>query len=433
MILATEVIKKKRLGLPNTTEELQYLIKGYTKGEIPDYQMAAWLMAVTLKGMTEQETLDLTNLMLNSGKVMRFEDITRPKMDKHSTGGVGDKTTMIIGPVVAACGVVMPTISGRGLGHTGGTLDKLEGIPNFVSRLESAKFHKLLRDEGLCFMGQTEEICPADRKIYALRDVTSTIDSLPLICASIMSKKLAEGIDGLVLDIKVGTGAFMKSEEAAVTLAQNLINIGKRAKKKVIALLTNMDEPLGSWVGNAVEVRECIKILKNDPLTDREQKTRELSLILSSHILFASGVSPSLNEAYKKAKDSIETGSALRKFHAVCRAQGGDLSALPNPRFHQEVPSPVAGFVETYNTEEIGNSAIMLRAGRKTVADTIDPAAGIQIHKSIGDRIEKGETLFTLYADNKRLFNEAQKRLLGSVRISAKAPALKPLILRTLT
>ncbi len=430
--LVTEIIKKKRLGLVNTKEEIQFLVEGYTKNSVPDYQMAAWLMAVTLKGMSDQETHDLTSIMLHSGKVMNFSDITRPKVDKHSTGGVGDKTTLILGPIVAACGVVMPTIAGRGLGHTGGTLDKLESIPGFVTRLDSAKFARILRDDGLCFMGQTDEICPADKKIYALRDVTSTIESFPLICASIMSKKFAEGIDGLVLDVKAGSGAFMKTEDEAVALAQKLKGIGTHAGKKVAALITNMDEPLGSWVGNAVEVRECLKIMRNEKVTTREEKTKELSLTLAATMILIGGVEQSLAAARKKAEQTIIDGTAIRKFEKVCRAHGGDLSALPTARFKHEVIATETGFLGSLNSEEIGNSAILLRAGRKQVSDQIDPAAGIQIHKSLGDEVKKGEPLFTLFAEHKKLFEDCEKRLLGSARITAQRPTLKPLILRTL-
>ncbi len=432
-LLTTEVIKKKRLGLPNTKEELAFLINGYTRGEIPDYQMAAWLMAVTLKGMNDEETMELVSLMLHSGLVMDFKDITRPKVDKHSTGGVGDKTTLILGPIVASCGIVMPTIAGRGLGHTGGTLDKLEAIPGFVTRLPSHKFQKILRDEGLCFMGQTDEICPADQKIYALRDVTSTIESLPLICASIMSKKLAEGIDGLVLDVKTGNGAFMRTEESAVNLANNLIAIGKKAGKNVRALITNMEEPLGSWIGNALEVRECIKIMQNKELTPAENKTRELSLALAAHMIVVGGVQTNYDAAFKMAAEALESGAAIRKFEKLCRLHGGDLSALPVARYKIEINAPETGFIEEYNTEEVGNSAILLRAGRRAVSDHIDAAAGIQIHRSLGEAVKKGETLFTLYAENKNYFDACQSRLLASVRIGQNRPTSKPLILRTLS
>jgi pyrimidine-nucleoside phosphorylase len=430
--LATEVIKKKRMGLANTKDELAFIINGYTRGEIPDYQMAAWLMAVTLKGMNDEETMELVKLMLNSGLVMDFKDITRPKIDKHSTGGVGDKTTLILGPVVAVCGIVMPTIAGRGLGHTGGTLDKLEAIPGFVTRLPTQKFQKILRDEGLCFMGQTNEICPADQKIYALRDVTSTIESFPLICASIMSKKLAEGIDGLVLDVKTGNGAFMRLEEDAVHLANKLSAIGKQFGKKVVALITNMEEPLGTWIGNALEVRECLRIMRNDPLTPGETRTRDLSLTLAAHMIVVGGIRDTFKEAYKMAQGAIEDGSALRKFEKLSRLHGGDLSALPTARHKIEIPAPNTGFIEAYNTEEVGNAAILLRAGRRAVTDHIDPAAGIQIHRCLGDAVKKGEVLFTLYAENKSYFDACQKRLLGSVRIGPNRPTLKPLILRTL-
>ncbi len=430
--LVTEIIKKKREGLVNSHAELEFLIRGYTNNKVPDYQMAAWLMAVLLKGMTEDETQDLTSLMLHSGIVLDLADLSRPKIDKHSTGGVGDKTTLILGPIVATCGLIMPTIAGRGLAHTGGTLDKLESIPGFVTRLDSVRFKRILRDEGLCFMGQTDEICPADKKIYALRDVTSTVESFPLICASIMSKKLAEGIDGLVLDVKVGSGAFMKTEADAVELATRLKNIGERAGKKVTALVTNMEEPLGSWIGNAVEVRESLRILKGEALTPREQKTKELSLVLAAHMLLLGKVGTTIKESFAKAEEALVSGQAFRKFERVCRAQGGDLSALPSPRLKHQVLSPTSGYLYSLNSEEVGNAAITLRAGRRAVTDHLDPAAGLQIHKSLGEKVEKGEPLFTLYAQNKRSFIEAQKRILNSVRISDQTPTLKPLILRTL-
>jgi pyrimidine-nucleoside phosphorylase len=394
--------------------------------------MDAWLMAVTLQGMTDEETHQLTMLMLHSGLVMDFSEISKPKVDKHSTGGVGDKTTLVLGPIVSACGLVMPTIAGRGLGHTGGTLDKLESIPGFVTRLDSKKFRRILEQEGLCFMGQTDEICPADKKIYSLRDVTSTIESLPLICASIMSKKLAEGIDSLVLDVKAGTGAFMKTEDEAIRLAQDLKAIGERAGKKVTALITNMDEPLGTWVGNAVEVRECMRIMQNQTLTPREVKTKELSLAIAAHMLLLSHITDNFADAYHKAEESILNGNAFRVFEKVCHAHGGDLAGLPTAKYSFDVVSPDEGFISMLNCEEVGNAAILLRAGRRTVSDQLDPAAGIQIHKSLSDKVEKGEPLFTLYSEDKNLFSDCSERLLGALRISDQRPALKPLILRTL-
>ena len=422
-MLPSEIIKKKRNGLELSSEEINFFILGYTKNEIPDYQMSALLMAIFLKGMTTQETVTLTQCMLNSGIVVDTSSIPGFKVDKHSTGGVGDKTSLILGPIVAACGVYVPMISGRGLGHTGGTLDKLESIPGFNTQQSLEHFLNITKEIGTCFIGQTKDICPADKKIYALRDVTATVESLPLICASIMSKKLAEGIDGLVLDVKFGSGAFMKTLDEARALAKGLMSIGKGQNKKVVALLTSMNEPLGRFAGNAWEVFECLEIMKNksfinDDKIDLYADTRELSLQLSAHMIHLSGKTVNLQQAYDLAKEALVSGRALAVFEKMCVKQSGKLDSLVLSKKSIPIYSACEGYLSSMNVEKIGIAGILLKAGRKATSDIIVPTSGIEFHKKLGAPVKKGDTLFTIHGDDPDLFAGAAELLNTCYEIS---------------
>lgn len=435
--LPAEIIKKKRNGQELTPEEINEFILGYSRGQIPDYQMSALLMAIFFKGMAKEETLSLTKAMLHSGDVVDLSSIPGFKVDKHSTGGVGDKTSLILGPIVAAAGIAVPMISGRGLGHTGGTLDKLEAIPGFNTQKSLPEFVELVGKNKICFIGQTKEICPADKKIYALRDVTATVESLPLICASIMSKKLAEGIDGLVLDVKFGTGAFMKTPALAEELAVNLMAIAQGYGKKVHALLTNMDQPLGRFAGNSVEVEECVAIMKNEKHIgphgyDLYEDTRELSLQLSAHMLFLAGVGKSIEDSYGIASEILTSGKAYAKFEELCGIHGGNLKQLPKPKFSISIPAEKSGCVQAFNTESIGVAGILIKAGRAQTTDIIAPTAGVEFHAKIGDEIKAGDTLFTLHGDDRDLLNSAVTLLKSAVTISLQKTPKPSLILKVL-
>ncbi len=429
-----ELIKKKRAGRTHDRRELEFLVNGFVAGDIPDYQMAAWLMAVYFNGMTGPETVDLTSVMLRSGRVLDFSSLGRPAVDKHSTGGVGDKTSLILAPLVAAAGVPVPMIAGRGLGHTGGTLDKLEAIPGFRIGLSLDEFKKQVDSFGAAIIGQTAEICPADKRIYALRDVTATVESQPLICASIMSKKLAEGIDGLVLDVKHGSGAFMKTVEQADELATKLMGIGASHGKKVAALLTRMDEPLGRFIGNAVEVGECVAILKNEPYLGRAPSefadTTELTLELAGAMIWLGGGAPTLEAGRATASGLLTSGEAWEAFAALCRRQGGDLDRLPVPTARVEVKARASGYVAAFDAEKIGLAAIALGGGRLKTTDTIDPVAGIETHRKLGDGIREGETLFTLLGSSSSGFAQAEAMLSSATTISLQKPVVPSLITR---
>lgn len=436
--LPAEIIKKKRNGNALTEEEINFFIMGYTRGEVPDYQMSALLMAILFKGMTNEETLSLTKTMLNSGITVDLSKVAGFKVDKHSTGGVGDKTSLILGPIVAAAGVPVPMISGRGLGHTGGTLDKLESIPGFNTQLSLEQFVDAVAAHKICFIGQTKEICPADKKIYALRDVTATVESLPLICASIMSKKMAEGIEGLVLDVKYGTGSFVKDPEKSEELALALMAIAKGYGKKVAALITSMDEPMGRYSGNSLEVEECVAIMKNEKHIgangkDLYEDTRELSLQLSAHMLWLAGAAKTFDESYILAKKSLETGQAYEKFLQLCKIHGGNLADLPKSKNKFEVLSTKDGFIEAMNTEAIGVAGLKIKAGRTVTTDVIEPTAGIEFHFKTGDAIKKSQILFTVYGENLDLLKSIEKDLLNSVKISEAKVNPRPLILKVLT
>lgn len=432
-MLPAEIIKKKRNRKELTEEEIKFFILGYTEGKIPDYQMSALLMAIYLNGMSNPETVALTKTMLHSGVVVDTSSINGFKADKHSTGGVGDKTSLILGPIVACAGVYVPMISGRGLGHTGGTLDKLESIPGFNTQQSLANFVSLTKKIGTCFIGQTKEICPADKKIYALRDVTGTIESLPLICASIMSKKISEGIDGLVLDVKFGSGAFMKNFESAKQLAIALMEIAKSYNKKVVSLLTSMDQPLGRFSGNSLEVFECVEIMKNKKFMtasghDLYEDTRELSLQLSAQMIHLSGKTASVSEAYLISKKILESGQALKKFEEMCLVQGGHLEQLPVAKHRKSLLAATDGHIVLFNVEKIGLAGIVLRAGRLKTEDLIHPTSGVEFHVKIGDPIKKGEPVFTIHGDEPELFNSALELLESSFEISLQKPSKHVLI-----
>src|ERR1700693_2376055 len=375
---AVDLIRKKRDSGELSREEINFLVSGYTRGDIPDYQMAAWLMAVWLRGMSRSELAALTEIMLYSGEVLNFTDLPGKKVDKHSTGGVGDKTSLILAPIVAAGGLTVPMISGRGLGHTGGTLDKLEAIPGFNVNLTLGEFYSVLRECGMGLIGQTAEIAPADKKIYALRDVTSTVENIGLICASIMSKKMAEGIDALVLDVKTGSGAFMQKEEDSLRLAELMVETARRMGKNAVALITDMDQPLGRFAGHSNEVIESIEVLRGRGAAD----LRELSIELSAWMFFLGERTKSVDEGRTLAEKLIASGEALEKFKQGIALQGGDAhvvdtyALLPQAKNRKEVKSHSNGYLSATNCMQFGMALAMLGGGREKKEDTIDPGVG---------------------------------------------------------
>ena len=422
-----DLIRKKRDGDALSSVEIEYLVDGCTEGSIPDYQMAAWLMAVVLRGMTREETAALTHAMLHSGEVLDLGFLPAKKVDKHSTGGVGDKTSLVLAPLVAAGGLFVPMISGRGLGHTGGTLDKLESIPGFRVGLPVSEFHRVLKACGCCMIGQTEKIAPADRKLYALRDVTGTVESPYLICASIMSKKLAEGTDALVLDVKTGSGAFMKKEEDAVFLAELMVETGERMGKQMVALITDMNQPLGHMVGNALEVQECIEVLHGGGPED----LRELCLDLAAWMFFLGGASKTVAQGKQLAEQIITSGKAFERFRHMVELQGGDINAIDDPArlpgtgHCVDVPSPKAGFVTAIACEQVGTACVILGGGRERKEDSVDPAVGIVVHKKIGDKVSAGEPLCTIHCHSDAQAARARSLLVGSYQIAAAPPGHK--------
>jgi pyrimidine-nucleoside phosphorylase len=430
---AVDLIRKKRDSGEHSPGEIDFLISGYTRGDIPDYQMAAWLMAAWIRGLNRSELAALTESMLLSGHVLNLGRIPGRKVDKHSTGGVGDKTSLILAPIVAAAGLTVPMISGRGLGHTGGTLDKLESIPGFNVNLTLEEFFSVLCECGMGLIGQTAEIAPADKKIYALRDVTSTVESIGLISASIMSKKLAEGIDALVLDVKTGSGAFMKREEDSVLLAELMVETGQRMGKKVVALITDMNQPLGRMAGHSNEVLECIDVLNGGGPAD----LIELSIELSAWMLFLCDRIKSLDEGRLLAAAMITTGQAKEKFKQGIRLQGGDERVvddpklLPQARSHDDVRSASVGFITATNCEQFGIALATLGGGREKREDTIDHAVGLEFHKRIGDRVEKDESLVTIHYNSGAKLAEAKSLIAASYEIGESAPREElPLIRR---
>ena len=415
--------------------EIGYLVDAYTQGNVPDYQVAAWLMAVVLRGMTREETAALTHSMLHSGEVLDLSFLPAKKVDKHSTGGVGDKTSVVLAPLVAAGGLFVPMISGRGLGHTGGTLDKLESIPGFRVGLSVSEFHRVLKACGASMIGQTDKIAPADRKLYALRDVTGTVESPYLICASIMSKKLAEGTDALVLDVKTGSGAFMKKEEDAVFLAELMVETGERMGKQMVALITNMDQPLGCMVGNALEVQECIEVLHGRGPAD----LRELCLHLAAWMFYLAGASKTVAEGKQVSEEIISSGKAFERFRHMVELQGGDISTIDDPTrlpgtdHRVDVPSPRAGYVTSIQCEQVGTACVILGGGRERKEDSVDPTVGIVVHKKIGDKVSAGEPLCTIHCHSDAQAARAKKLLEESYEIAAAPPPHKrPLIHRVI-
>ncbi|MFN7131919.1 MAG: thymidine phosphorylase [Myxococcales bacterium] len=426
-----ELIKAKREGRVLAADDIAAFIAGYTRGEIPDYQMSAMCMAVFFRGLTPPELAAWTRAMLHSGEVLDLSDIPGVKVDKHSTGGVGDKVSLCLAPLAAACGVKVPMISGRGLGHTGGTLDKLESIPGFRVDLGVEDYRRLVRDVGACLIGQTATLAPADKKLYALRDVTATVDCLPLIASSIMSKKLAEGIDALVLDVKVGSGAFMKSLDDARALAKTMVKIGDEMGKKVVALLTDMNQPLGRTVGNALEVGEAVDVLRNRAPAD----LTECTLALTGEMLVLAGVASDEADARRKMQAAVEDGSAMRKLAEICAAQGGDARVagdtdiLPKARRVVPVECPSAGYITQVDTEAVGLAGMALGAGRERVDSKIDPAVGFVLQKRLGDRVEKGEPLALLHVNDDAKIGDVSRRLQEAYRIGPKQPEPRPLII----
>jgi pyrimidine-nucleoside phosphorylase len=426
----TELIRKKRNGGVLTEEELQFLIDGYLNGKIPEYQMSAFLMAVYFQKMNFEETTQFTGIMLRSGVVVDLSGIPGVKVDKHSTGGVGDKVSLILAPMVAACGVPVPMISGRGLGHTGGTLDKLESIPGFNTQLSIAEYKSVLAEVGTVMIGQTKEIAPADKRMYALRDVTGTVESIPLIAGSIMSKKLAEGIDALVLDIKTGKGAFMQSDEQAIELAKTLIAIGTKFNKKTIGFITDMNQPLGNAVGNWLETLECIECMKGRNVPD----LMEVTYVLGGAMVMLGGKASSVKDGMRLCSEAIQSGKALSVFRKMVEKQNGELKYIdkpelyPSSKYVHEIISTAAGYVEFIDALEIGFAGIMVGAGRTRVDEEIDYKAGILLNKKVGDTVKAEEVLATIYTDRSNIIDEAIRRTTMAFRIGSSAPQKPPLI-----
>lgn len=428
-----ELIRKKRNNENLTKEEIFFLVNNLTKTKIPDYQFSAFLMSVYFNGMSKQETSALTEAMLHSGKVLNLDSIPGIKVDKHSTGGVGDKTSLILAPIVAVSGVKVPMISGRGLGHSGGTLDKLESITGFRTDLSLKEYKSVLKKVGAVLIGQTKEIAPADKLIYALRDVTATVESIPLITGSIMSKKLAEGIDGLVLDVKTGNGAFMQNLEDAVALAEALIQTAKSFNKKVVGFVTDMNQPLGNYIGNWLEIFETIQVLRDGKKND----LTELSLILSGAMIFLGKKAGSLDEGIEIAIRILKSGKAYEKFLEIVKTQNGKPDLIlhpekyPKSKFRETIKSNSTGYLSGVNTYEIGMAAIDLGAGRKTKDDKIDPKAGIIFNYKIGAPINKNVVLAELFSDSRNGIETAKKRVLSAINIAKNKPE-PPVLIKTI-
>ncbi len=411
-----DLINKKKNKERLTQEEIEFIVKGYTEGTVPDYQMSAFLMAVCLNGMDHEETAALTVAMAHSGDLLDLSKIHGVKVDKHSTGGVGDKTSLVLGPLVASLGIPVAKMSGRGLGHTGGTIDKLESFPGFSTTITTEQFIENVNTIKMAIVGQTANLAPADKKIYALRDVTATVDNLSLIASSIMSKKIASGSDVIVLDVKTGSGAFMKTLEDSLALAQEMVQIGTIAGRKTSAVITDMNQPLGNAVGNTLEVIEAIDTLRGEGPKD----LLEVSMILASYMLVGAEVARDVEEAGKLLAQKLEDGSALSKFAEFVRAQGGD----NGPVFHtelfakagleEEVAAPEQGYITYIHTDEVGMTSLVLGGGRETKESTIDISVGVKIHKKLGDHVVKGEALATLYANDGNKLREAKQRLLNA-------------------
>ncbi|QWK09398.1 MAG: pyrimidine-nucleoside phosphorylase [Thermoflexus hugenholtzii] len=424
---AVEIIEKKRDGYELSPEEIRFFVEGFTRGEIPDYQAAAFLMAVYFRGMTPRETADLTLAMAYSGRVLDLHDIAPVVVDKHSTGGVGDKVSLVVVPLVAAAGLPVGKMSGRGLSFTGGTIDKLESIRGFRVELTVEEFREQLRRVGAVLCGQSADLAPADGKFYALRDVTGTVPSIPLIAASIMSKKIAAGADAIVLDVKVGNGAFMKTLEDARALAQRMVDIGFALGRRVVAVISDMNQPLGEAVGNALEVKEAIATLRSDG----PQDFREHCLTIAAYMLYLGGRAGSVAEGRRLAEETLSSGAAWEKFRALVAAQGGDVEQieeperLPRARLIREIPAPADGYIAEMRAYEVGMAAVALGAGRTKKGEPIDPAVGILVHRKVGDPVRRGEPLFTVHANAEERLAEAEAWLSRAVRIrEAPVPPL---------
>lgn len=426
-----EIIHKKREGKELSSEEIRYLIQGYASGKIPDYQLSAWAMAVYFQGMTEREIADLTMAIVESGDVMDLSGIHGIKVDKHSTGGVGDTTTLVVAPLVAAAGVPVAKLSGRGLGHTGGTVDKLESIRGFSTEMSIENFANMVNRHQLAVMGQTTNLTPADKKLYALRDVTATVDSIPLIASSIMSKKIASGANAIVLDVKTGDGAFMKEEKDAIRLAEAMVSIGKHVGRTTVAVVSDMSQPLGYAVGNAIEVAEAIQTLRGQGPAD----LTELSLILGSHMLVLSQKYSSLQEARETLEHLIQSGKAVEKMKEFIAGQHGDPTVidhpdrLPSPQQKIQLLANEGGYISEIHAEEVGLCAMLLGAGRMTKEDQIDHAVGVYLHRKVGDAVQKGEPLATLYVNRTDRLEEVKRRLLQAICIRSE-PCNPPALIR---
>jgi len=431
---AYEVIMKKRDGKKLSTDEIEFMIREYTAGSIPDYQMAAFLMAVFIRGMDPGETTALTLAMLHSGDTIDLSAIGKKTVDKHSTGGVGDKTSLVLAPVVAASGIPIPMMSGRGLGHSGGTLDKLESIPGFRTDLTEKDFVIAVKKVGLAIIGQTRSLAPADKKIYALRDVTATVDSIPLICGSIMSKKLAAGPDAFVFDIKTGVGAFMSTMELAEALAHQMNAVAANMKKDVVTLITDMNQPLGRAVGNALEIRETIEALRGDIAPD----LRELVLSLAQWMMVFGGAAKTPDEGRALAERNLTSGAGLDKFRQMVAQQGGNPKVadtpdiLPKARYTEEIPSSRSGILSAANALEIGLCSVALGAGRESVDSVIDTAVGFIVNKKIGNRVAKGESLLTVHYNDRKKMDAIRDRLAKAFAVSEKSVTPPPMVYKTI-
>ena len=425
-----DVIKKKRDGGELTDEEISFFVKGAADGSIPDYQISALCMAIYFRGMTVEETTALTFAVRDSGEKLDFSKIKGIRADKHSTGGVGDKTSLIVAPVVASLGLKVAKMSGRGLGHTGGTVDKLESIPDFRVTISTEEFEKIVNEVGVAIVGQTASLAPADKKLYAIRDVTATVDSMPLIAASIMGKKLAADDDCIVLDVKTGSGSFMKTQENSEKLARLMVDIGKRAGKKILALITDMDVPLGNAIGNSLEVKEAVETLKGKGPAD----LTEVCYALAADMLYLAGYG-SEEHCLKLVKESIESGKAFDKFREMVAAQGGDVSVIddtskfPSAKYSAEVHADKSGYITKINTEGYGAASLILGAGRNKADEKIDYSAGIVLRKKTGDFVSNGDVIATLYSNDKGKFGEATERLSASTEIGDEKPKKEKLIL----
>ncbi len=435
-MLFVELIRSKRDGKTLSREEIDWIVSAYTRGEVPDYQVSAFLMAALLRGLNPQETAALTQAMLHSGQILDFSDLPGGKVDKHSTGGVGDKTSLILSPLVAAAGVKVPMVSGRGLGHTGGTLDKLESIPGFNVNLDLVEFRRILAKIGCAMIGQTAELAPADKKLYSLRDVTGTVESPNLICASIMCKKLAEGIDGLVLDVKTGSGAFMKDPADSEHLARLMVETGEEMGKKVVALITDMDQPLGRAIGNALEVAECVEVMRGN-FAGLEDLV-ELTLELGAWMLVLGGRVKDVTEGRALCLELLHNGQALERFRQLVAEQGGlvaavdDLARLPRAAHTTTVKASASGFLTAIECERMGVAGVLLGGGRQTKEDLVDPAVGILLHKKVGDTVQAGETLCTIHYNETKRLDEALPVIEAAYSIGPQRPAARPMVQKIL-